>query len=262
MMTKPPRFRMICKQLALVPILAGLVFAFSIRTVSAQNVDQMSLTELIDAVNQRLESTESLSAEEQEKLQALRAKIQEKFMPEPPPPPKPDVPALPHSIQDRNILSIKIISKGMVMVENSVTDADEIKGVVKEFISNNGSNPKLSESPGQAYISIEKLRELPQKQYRKISEEIEQAYTEIRNKAALAEFGVKFTELKNNSEELTKIEEQYSKNFLIYSNSQNYLRHPSRVKLPPPPQPAAIRINNYYRNHPKIAKSDSIDSQP
>lgn len=121
MMTKnTSRFRMICKQLALLPILAGLIFAFSTRTVRAQNVDRMSLTELIDAVNQRLESTESLTAAEQEKLRVLMSKMQEKFMPKPPEPKEPGPPT--KLKKERELQLLKSRLKSLKLVYKKYSD--------------------------------------------------------------------------------------------------------------------------------------------
>lgn len=63
------------KQLAIIPLLAALIFTFSTRTAASQDVSSMSLQELMEVVNKKMESADSLSAEEQEKLQSFLIKI-------------------------------------------------------------------------------------------------------------------------------------------------------------------------------------------
>lgn len=86
MMTKnTTRLHSVLKKLALVPLMAALVFAFSIRTAPAQ-VQSMSLTELIEALDKKMESIDSLTAEEQEALSRLVEKMRKKLHMPPLPP--------------------------------------------------------------------------------------------------------------------------------------------------------------------------------
>lgn len=85
MMTKKTsRLKSLCKQLALIPVLAVLVFAFSSRHAVAQNVEQMSLKELMNTLSKRLESTDSLSPKQYAQLQNIVSKMQVLTKPETP----------------------------------------------------------------------------------------------------------------------------------------------------------------------------------
>jgi hypothetical protein len=97
MMTKQSNnIRTTWKQLAVIPLLAGLLFAFSTNHAEAQDLEQMSISELIDAINTKIESAESLSDQEMEQLQTLISKIQDQLRKQqPPPPPKPVKPPKP-----------------------------------------------------------------------------------------------------------------------------------------------------------------------
>lgn len=90
MMTKQSstQLRKLWKQLAVVPVLAGLVFFVSIQQTTAQDVQQMSLSELMESVNNRIESDDTLSEKEQDALQKLQNTIQKRSEPKPPPPPQ------------------------------------------------------------------------------------------------------------------------------------------------------------------------------
>ncbi len=87
------RLRTVCKQFTLIPLLAGLVFMFSTANAQAQKVDDLSITELMDAIHAKMETTKSLSGDEKQKLQHLIEQMQQKLMqvdkPKNPPPPPP-----------------------------------------------------------------------------------------------------------------------------------------------------------------------------
>jgi len=76
MMTKKTtRFRTAVRKLALIPLLTGLVFIFSIRTANAQQIEEMSIFELMNAVFEKVQQADSLSDQERVELNHLLSKI-------------------------------------------------------------------------------------------------------------------------------------------------------------------------------------------
>ncbi|MBN2731821.1 MAG: M56 family metallopeptidase [Balneolaceae bacterium] len=303
MMTKrSARWIITGKKLALIPILAGLIFAFSTHKTTAQTVRQMSLTELINAVSERMDAVDSLTDTEQQQLRSLVSKMQKKLRPEAPPPPPPPVnktdkpektlnkiiesykeqvkyyngirateanveklndsyekvmslyrtikeyqnkisdnpppppkPAPPAeriakdnsksqsiaNVADRNLLKIFITRQGLILMDEEPTPLSKTKAKVKAFITNNGTNPELSDSPQDVYIRIKTVKETPYKFYTELLDNVQHAYLEVRNTKAQAEYGVDYQKLVENSPAKTKIREMYPVRISIADPQQN-----------------------------------------
>ncbi|MCS7003864.1 MAG: biopolymer transporter ExbD [Cytophagales bacterium] len=96
-------------------------------------------------------------------------------------PPHPDdAPETDVQINERNVFNILLNSKDMLLIENELGEIHMIKNMVKEFISNNGRNPKLSDSPKDAIISIKTDRGTSYEKYIAVQDEVRRAYNELR----------------------------------------------------------------------------------
>jgi biopolymer transport protein ExbD len=107
-------------------------------------------------------------------------------------PPKPDPANPPPDINDRNLLTILVASNGDVLVENELSSVSELRNQVKQFVTNEGRDPSLSDGPDEAVVSFKAERALPYEQYINVLDEIKAAYIEIRNGYARQLAGVDY----------------------------------------------------------------------
>ncbi len=93
-------------------------------------------------------------------------------------------------LKTNNIFSISINEKGEIMANEMLTNIDEIKEQLKNFIDNGGDNScnyckgekisEASDNPKKASISLSIHREAPYQSYITIQDEIAKAYFELR----------------------------------------------------------------------------------
>ena len=74
-------------------------------------------------------------------------------------------------------------------------DSSQLKEGTKAFIDNNGVLPNLSDNPEKAIISLQNDRGTSYKTYIQVQNELTAAYNELRNTAALSEFGSRYYDL-------------------------------------------------------------------
>ena len=98
-------------------------------------------------------------------------------------------------IHARNIYVVLVNSNNQLLVEGSYMDISQLKDGAKDFIDNNGVNPELSDNPEKAIISLQNDRGTSYKTYIQVQNELTAAYNELRNRAALSEFGSRYYDL-------------------------------------------------------------------
>jgi biopolymer transport protein ExbD len=97
-------------------------------------------------------------------------------------PPKPDPNQPPPDIQanERNIFKVLVNSQDRLLVEDEpLEDVRRIKGMVKEFVLNNGRDPRQSDSPEKAIVSFKTNRGTSYEMYIAVLDELKGAYYEI-----------------------------------------------------------------------------------
>ncbi|MDQ3534114.1 MAG: biopolymer transporter ExbD [Bacteroidota bacterium] len=97
-------------------------------------------------------------------------------------PPKPDPNQPPPDVQanERNIFKVLVNSQDRLLVEDEpLEDVSRIKPMVKEFILNNGRDPRLSDSPDKAIVSFKTNRGTSYDIYIAVLDELKGAYYEI-----------------------------------------------------------------------------------
>jgi hypothetical protein len=299
MMTKKSsRLRTACKQLALIPLLAGLVFAFCTKSATGQDVQTMSITELLRAVEAKMESADSLTTNEKEELNSIITKIQEdlnfqvppppapakasdteeekieniiasfqeharfysnieavpknrekledsykktmilydelvKMQNEvkekpPPPPPKPLDPQgrieyhaeksspthqPPADVSKKNHLRILVNREGLILMDEEPIRLSRAKATVKKFIANNGADPKLSDSPKKALVSIKPAENTSAEILDEIVDEVKEAYLDLWEAKAQDEFDTEYKSL--GKADQRKVKKMYPQNVLI-----------------------------------------------
>lgn len=135
-------------------------------------------------------------------------------------PPKPEEDVEPPPIQERNMLKILVNADGLVLMDEQPTAITEVKQNVKDFVSNNGEDPDLSDSPDKAIVSLKTDRQTPYRVYIDMLDEVMGAYAELRNQAAQERFGRSFEELDEDSEQYQQIRELYPKKISIAEPDQ------------------------------------------
>src|SRR5699024_2588732 len=101
-------------------------------------------------------------------------------------PPAPEENQEPPPVKERNMLKILVNAQGMVLIDEEPTPVPQVKQKVKDFVSNRGQDPTLSDSPDKAIVSIKTDRQTPYGIYIDMLDEVMGAYAELRNQAARA----------------------------------------------------------------------------
>ncbi|GAA5521306.1 biopolymer transporter ExbD [Aliifodinibius salicampi] len=130
-------------------------------------------------------------------------------------PPAPEEEQDPPPIKERNLLNILVNAQGMVLMDDEPTDISEVKQKIKDFVTNNGEDPNLSESPDKAIVSIKTARQTPYRTYINMLDEVMGAYAELRNQAAQAEYGRNYGQLEEDSEQQQTIKDMFPKKISI-----------------------------------------------
>lgn len=135
-------------------------------------------------------------------------------------PPAPEENQEPPPIKERNLLNILVNSQGMVLMDEEPTPVNQVKQQVKDFITNRGQNPELSESPNKAIVSIKTDRATPYNVYIDMLDEVMGAYAELRNQASQQEFGRNYSQLEENSKQQETIQDMFPKKISIAEPNQ------------------------------------------
>ncbi len=83
-------------------------------------------------------------------------------------------------IPERNIFKILINSSDKLLVENEpMEDAREIRALVKKFVMNNGVDPEMSDNPEKAIVSIKTNRGTSYEKFIDVYNEVQGAYYDM-----------------------------------------------------------------------------------
>ena len=106
----------------------------------------------------------------------------------------------------RNIYEVYVYKKDKLLVEDEEMDIEKLRNGAKEFLNNNGKNPKLSDSPEKAIISLVNSRGTSYEMYIAVQNELTAAYNELRDDAAITKYNLNYTELpKDKQKEIRKM---------------------------------------------------------
>ncbi len=130
-------------------------------------------------------------------------------------PPEPEENQEPPPIKERNMLKILVNAQGLVAIDEEITSMSEVKQKVKDFVSNNGEDPNLSENPDKAIVSIKTDRQTPYNVYVNMLDEVIGAYEELRNAASQDRFGVSYSSLEDGSDQQEAVNDIYPKKISI-----------------------------------------------
>ena len=105
---------------------------------------------------------------------------------------------------DRNIYEVYVNSKDALLVEEEEMDIEKLRQGAKEFLKNNGRNPKLSDNPEKAIISLQNSRGTSYEMYIAVQNELTAAYNELRNEAAMIKYNLNYTELPKDKKKIIR----------------------------------------------------------
>jgi biopolymer transport protein ExbD len=83
-------------------------------------------------------------------------------------------------IAEQNVFNIIVNNSNELLVENEIVQLAQLRAKTKAFISNNGSNPKLSDNPQDAIVSVKGFRATDYGFYVQVYNEVHAAYDELR----------------------------------------------------------------------------------
>lgn len=123
----------------------------------------------------------------------------------------------PPPINERNIFTIVINASNQILVEDEYMEIDGLRKAALEFLDNNGDkscsycegaqDPKSSENPKKAVISLQNDRGTSYQAFLAVQNELTAAYNELRNRLSKRQFGRSFDNL--NEEETKVVMEAY-----------------------------------------------------
>lgn len=115
-----------------------------------------------------------------------------------------DNPAVPQ-INERNIMRVLVNMDNQLLVNEQVMDIKDLRQATIDFLDNNGNgtcsycsgkkDPKSSEHPDDAVISLSNDGQTSYETYIAVQNELVAAYYELRNKQSLRKYGKTYKEL-------------------------------------------------------------------
>jgi len=101
----------------------------------------------------------------------------------------------PPIIREKNIFTVVVNKYSQILVEEELTDIKDLRGRAIDFLDNGGGkgeeacnycqgdgNPRSSDNPDKAVISLKNDRETPYKAYIAVQNELVAAYNELRDR--------------------------------------------------------------------------------
>lgn len=110
-------------------------------------------------------------------------------------PPYMDITKPPPPLKEKNVLEILVNANNQLLVEDKLTRLDQLRDITKAFITNEGRDPKSSDNPQKAVVSIKNDRGTSYKTYIAVQNELKAAYREVREDYARRKYGRKLENL-------------------------------------------------------------------
>lgn len=110
-------------------------------------------------------------------------------------PPKIDEPQDIQKFKERNLLKILVNKDDYLLVEGQYMNIEDLAEFTERFITNNGRDPDLSDSPDKAVVSLKNDRGTSYNRYISVQNELRRAYKNVRNDLSEAQFGKKYDDL-------------------------------------------------------------------
>lgn len=98
-------------------------------------------------------------------------------------------------VKKKNVLEVLVNANNQLLVEGELTNITDLRRITKKFLTNYGKDPKSSDSPKKAIVSLKNDRGTNYNVYIQIQNELKAAYREVRAEYALNKFGRKLDQL-------------------------------------------------------------------
>ncbi|MGM0635233.1 MAG: ExbD/TolR family protein [Bacteroidota bacterium] len=111
-------------------------------------------------------------------------------------------------LKEKNIFTVLVNDAGEILVEDEPMEIDDLRGAAIAFLDNGGGkgakscdycqgarDPKSSDNPVKAVISLRNNRQTKYKNYIAVQNELVAAYNTLRDREAERLYGTKFTEM-------------------------------------------------------------------
>ncbi|MCB0444051.1 MAG: biopolymer transporter ExbD [Gelidibacter sp.] len=130
-------------------------------------------------------------------------------------PPIDDDKTTPPIIKEKNIFTVLINGKNQLLVEDELMELKDLRKAAVEFLDNGGGtgddacsyckgkkDPRSSDNPDKAIISLKNDRETKYSTYISVQNELVAAYNQLRDRRAKELYGVTFKELQANYDDV------------------------------------------------------------
>ncbi len=107
----------------------------------------------------------------------------------------------------RNVLDILVNSRDQLLVKGELTEVRDLKDMAIKHVNNRGANPKYSDSPQEAVMSLKSDRGTSYNIYITVQNELKAAYNQMRNEYAKQKFGLAYEDL--SKEDQKTVREEY-----------------------------------------------------
>ncbi len=135
-------------------------------------------------------------------------------------------------IKQKNIFTVLLNGKNQLLVEDELLDIKDLRDAAIKFLDNGGDgscnycrgskNPRSSDNPDKAIISLKNERKTSYGTYISVQNELVAAYNVLRNIRSQAQFGISFKAMQKNAKDVNwignkeKLKEQISQIKLEY----------------------------------------------
>jgi biopolymer transport protein ExbD len=121
-------------------------------------------------------------------------------------PPWSDQPADIQQFKTRNVYSVLVNAQNQLLVRGEQMKISELRDNTKEFIANPTKREDLSESPKRALISLKNDRGTNYRTYLEVYNELQAAYNELWEEAALKRYNTSYEQLSASSKRIIRNE--------------------------------------------------------
>lgn len=105
-------------------------------------------------------------------------------------------------INRRNVLNILVNTRDQMLVNDQLIDVSELRQMTLDFVQNNGVNPKYSDSPQKAVVSLKNDRGTSYDIYIQIHNELKAAYNEMWDAEAQRLYSMNYADLETKEKRL------------------------------------------------------------
>jgi biopolymer transport protein ExbD len=95
-------------------------------------------------------------------------------------PPKKEDQPIDVKLKDKNVFKVIVNSRNQLLVEDEPMTIEALRSEAKKFLSNNGADPTMSDSPQDAVVSLKTDRGTQYDVYLRVLDELSAAYNELR----------------------------------------------------------------------------------